>query len=149
MVPEQRFFRFPQCCKVREKKRNLKIVETSKMIGKVETSTINRERRKAMIAVLAVGVTTNVSHINSQQTNTLKMTKKNSPHQLKLQKKKGKKSYDFFHEIDRINKVKKKDLKRCKFKIMTKARTIRMANKMNILKLYQIRKMFRTKLKKI
>ena len=65
----------------------------------------------------------------------IKMTKKNSEHQLKLQKKKGKKSYDFFHEIDRINKVKKKDFKRCKFKIMTKARTTIMANKMNILKL--------------
>lgn len=32
--------------KVWEKKRNLKIAETPKMIGKVETGTINGERRK-------------------------------------------------------------------------------------------------------
>ena len=44
------------------------------MIGKVETSTINRERRKIMITVLAVEVTTNIMHINPQQTNPLKMT---------------------------------------------------------------------------
>ena len=43
------------------------------MIGKVETATINRERRKTMIAVLEVEVTTNITHINSQQPNPLKM----------------------------------------------------------------------------
>ena len=48
MVPEQRFFRFLQCCTKfhKKKKKNLKITETPKMIGKVETGTINRERRK-------------------------------------------------------------------------------------------------------
>ena len=39
-------------------------------IGKVETDTINRERRKTMIIVVAVEVTTNITHINPQQTNT-------------------------------------------------------------------------------
>ena len=34
MVPEQRFFRFPQCCtKFEKKKRNIKVAETPKMIG--------------------------------------------------------------------------------------------------------------------
>ena len=43
------------------------------MIGKVKTGIINRERRKTMMAVLAVEVTTNITHINPQQTNPLKM----------------------------------------------------------------------------
>ena len=44
IVPEQRFFRFPQCCTKFEKKINLKKVETLKTIGKVEeASTINRD----------------------------------------------------------------------------------------------------------
>ena len=58
--------------KFREKKRNLKIAKTLKMTGKVETSTINREVRKTMIAVLPVEVTANITHINSQQTKPLK-----------------------------------------------------------------------------
>ena len=49
------------------------------MIAKVETSTIYRERRKAMIAVLEVEVT-NITHIKPQQTNALKMTKQNVLH---------------------------------------------------------------------
>ena len=63
--------------KVWDKKRNLKISETPKMIGKVETDTIKRERRKtlSMIAVIKVEVTTNITHINPQQTNLLKMIK--------------------------------------------------------------------------
>ena len=67
-----------------------------KMIRKVETGTINRERRKTMIAVLTVEVTTNITHINFHQRNPLKMTKKNGLHQLKLQKRKGEKSDCFF-----------------------------------------------------
>ena len=51
-----------------------------KMIGKVETGTINKKRRKTMTVVLEVEVTTNITHINPQQTNSLKMTKKNGPH---------------------------------------------------------------------
>ena len=49
------------------------------MIGKVETDTIKRERRKtlSMIAVIKVEVTTNITHINPQQTNLLKMIKTN------------------------------------------------------------------------
>ena len=50
------------------------------MIGRVETGTINRERRKTMTVVLEVEVTTSISHINLQQTNPLKMTKKNDLH---------------------------------------------------------------------
>ena len=65
--------------KVWDKKRNLKIAETPEMIGKLETSTIYRERRKAMIAVLEVEVT-NITHIKPQQTNALKMTKQNVLH---------------------------------------------------------------------
>ena len=38
------------------------------MIGRVETGTINRERRKTMMALLEVAVTTNRTHINPQQT---------------------------------------------------------------------------------
>ena len=47
------------------------------MIRKVETGTINRERRKKMISVLEEEVTTNITHINPQQANPLKMAKKN------------------------------------------------------------------------
>ena len=64
--------------KVWEKKRNLNIAKTPKMTRKVETSTINREIRKTMIAVLVGEVTASRTHINSQQTKPLKMTKKNS-----------------------------------------------------------------------
>ena len=75
MMPEQCFFRFPQCC-TKFETRNLKIAETPKMIEKVETGTINRERRKTMIAILEVEVATNITHINLQQKSPLKMTKK-------------------------------------------------------------------------
>ena len=54
------------------------------MIGKVDRGTINRERRKTMIAVIAVEVTTNITQINQQQTNPLKMTQKSGIHQLKI-----------------------------------------------------------------
>ena len=37
------------------------------MTGKVETGTINGERRKTMIAVLEVEVTATITHINSQE----------------------------------------------------------------------------------
>ena len=47
------------------------------MIGKVETGTINRERRKTMIVVLEVEVTTNITHITNKP---IKMTKKNGLH---------------------------------------------------------------------
>ena len=50
------------------------------MIGKVEADTINRERRKTVIAVIEVEVTTNITHMNPQQTNPLNMTKKNALH---------------------------------------------------------------------
>ena len=50
------------------------------MIGKVETGTINTERRKTIITVLEVEVTTNITHINLQQANPTKMTKKNGLH---------------------------------------------------------------------
>ena len=102
------------------------------MIGKVETGTINRERRKTMVAVLAVEVTTNITDINPQQTNPLKMRKKSGLHQLKLRKRKGEKSDHFFVKQDHINKDKKKDLKRWKLKIMTKATPTIMTSKMNI-----------------
>ena len=69
----------------------------SKMIGKVETDTINREKKKkTIVVVLAVEVKANITHINPKQTNPLKMTKKNDQHQLKLRKMKGAKSYHFF-----------------------------------------------------
>ena len=64
--------------KVWDKKRNLKIAEPPKMIGKVETSIINR-RRKTMITILEVEVT-NIIQINLLQTNPIKMTKKNGLH---------------------------------------------------------------------
>ena len=57
MVPEQHFFRLPQCC------------------TKFET-----RKEISMIAILEVEVTTNITHINPQQTNPLKMTKKNGLH---------------------------------------------------------------------
>ena len=51
---------------------------SSKMIGKVETDTINREKKKkTIVVVLAVEVKANITHINPKQTNPLKMTKKN------------------------------------------------------------------------
>ena len=60
---------------------------------KGRTGTINREKRKTMIAV---EVTTNITHINPQQTNPLKMTKQNGLHQLKLRQRKREKSDHFF-----------------------------------------------------
>ena len=42
------------------------------MIGKVKTCTINRARRKTMIAVLEIEVTSKTTHINSQRTNPLR-----------------------------------------------------------------------------
>ena len=106
---------------------------SSKMIGKVETDTINREKKKkTIVVVLAVEVKANITHINPKQTSPLKMTKKNDQHQLKLRKMKGAKSYHFFVKQDHTNKDKKKDLKRWKLKIMTKARPVIMINKMNI-----------------
>ena len=66
--------------KVWEKKANLKIAKTPKITAKVETGTINREIRKTVIAVLAVEVTTKITQIDSQQTKSLKMTKKNGLH---------------------------------------------------------------------
>ena len=56
---------------------NVTSMVSSKMIGKVETDTINRERKKTMVVVLAVEVKANITHINPKQTNPLKMTKKN------------------------------------------------------------------------
>ena len=47
------------------------------MIGKVETDTISRERRKITIAVLEVEVATSITHINPKEANPLKMAKKN------------------------------------------------------------------------
>ena len=55
MVLEQCFFKFPQCY-TKFEKRNLKIAKTLKMTRKVETSTINRDIRKTMIAILTVEV---------------------------------------------------------------------------------------------
>ena len=43
-------------------------------------NSIHRERTKTMIAVSEVEVTTNITHINPQQTNSLKMIKKNGLH---------------------------------------------------------------------
>ena len=51
-----------------EKQRNRMITVIPKTIGKVETDTINRERRKTMIAVQ---VKTYLTHINSQKTKPL------------------------------------------------------------------------------
>ena len=58
-------------------------------------------KTKRMIAVLEVEieVTTNITHINLQQRNPLKMTKKNGQHQLELRKWKGEKSDHFFGNI--------------------------------------------------
>ena len=50
------------------------------MIGKVETNTISRERRKTTIAVLEVEVTTSITHINPKEANPLKIAKKNDLH---------------------------------------------------------------------
>ena len=68
MVPEQRFFISPKCSAKFEKK-NPKIAENPKINGKVETSKINRERRNTITVTRAADVTTNITHINHQQTN--------------------------------------------------------------------------------
>ena len=62
--------------KVWDKKRYLKIAEPPEMIGKEEIGRVNRERRKTMVTVLEVEVTTNITLINLQQTNPIKITKK-------------------------------------------------------------------------
>ena len=53
------------------------ITEIPKTIGKVETDTINRERRKTMIAVQ---VKTYLTHINSQKTKPLLKVQKIMAH---------------------------------------------------------------------
>ena len=66
MLPEQRFFRFPQCCTKFETKES-KASRNSKNDRKGRAGTINRERRKTMIAVFEVEVTATITHINSQE----------------------------------------------------------------------------------
>ena len=105
MVPEQRFFMSSQCSTKFEKK-NPKIAETPKITGKVETSKINRERTNTITVTLAADVTTNITHINRQQTNPSNGQKNGLHYQ---------------------------DLKRSKFKIMAKVRPIIMTIKINIL----------------
>ena len=78
------------------------------MIGKGETGTINRERRKTMIAVLAVEVTTNITHINPQQTNPLKNDKKEWPTPAEASKEERRKERPFFRKI-RPHKQRKKE----------------------------------------
>ena len=56
------------------------------MSGKEEIGTVNRERRKTMVTVLEVEVTTNITLINLQQTNPIKITKKDGLYYLKLRK---------------------------------------------------------------
>ena len=66
------------------------------MFGKIETSKINRinrERKNTIIFALAVEVTTNITHINPQQT---KMTKKEWPTPAEDSKKERKRCNQFF-----------------------------------------------------
>ena len=77
------------------------------------------------------------------------MTKKNGLYQLKLRQRKAGKIDHFLVKQGHINKDIKKNVKQWKLKIMTKAKPVIMTNKMNIPYLCQIRKMFRTKLKKM
>ena len=68
------------------------------MFGKIETSKINRinrERKNTIIFALAVEVTTNITHINPQQT---KMTKKEWPAAAKDSKKERKRCNQFFRK---------------------------------------------------
>ena len=85
--------------KVWDKKRNLKIAEPPKKIGKVETGRINRGRRKTMITVLEVEVTINITYINLQQTNPIKMTKKKWPTLAEALKVERRKKWTFFGKI--------------------------------------------------
>ena len=87
------------------KEKNHNIAETPKITGKVETSKINIQRRNTITVALAVDVTTNIAHINRQQTNPSNR-QKNGLH------------YQY--------------LKRPIFKIMTKVRPIIMNIKINI-----------------
>ena len=64
---------------LRQEKKS-QVSRTPKIIGKIKTGTINRESRKTMITVLEVEVTTNITHVNLEQTNPIKMTKKNGLH---------------------------------------------------------------------
>ena len=66
------------------------------MFGKIETSKINRinrERKNTIIFALAVEVTTDITHINHQQT---KMTKKEWPTPAEDSKKERKRCNQFF-----------------------------------------------------
>ena len=69
------------------------------MIGKVETGTTNRERRKTMITVLEVEVTTNITQVNLQQTNPIKMKKKEWPTLAEASKVERRKKRPFFGKI--------------------------------------------------
>ena len=66
MVPEQRFFRFPQCCTKFETKES-KASRNSKNDWKGRKRHNQRRKKKTMIAVLEVEVTATITHINSQE----------------------------------------------------------------------------------
>ena len=99
------------------------------MIGKVERGSINRKRRKTVIAVIEIEVTITVTHTNLQQTNPLEMTKNNDLHLMNLRKWNGAKKQPVLVKKEDINQERKKDLKRWKLKIMTRARPTIMATK--------------------
>ena len=95
MVPEQRIFSLPQCYTKSEKRTQGSRNSENDRKGRNRHNQ-QRKKKKTRMAVLAVKVTTNITHINIQQTNPLKMIKKNGLHQLKLRKRKGEKSDHFF-----------------------------------------------------
>ena len=76
------------------------------MIQKVEPSTIDRERRKTMIAVLPVEVATKITYVNPQQINPLKMAKKEWRTPTEPSKEKRKRKRLFFHKIRPYKQIK-------------------------------------------
>ena len=82
--------------KVWDKKGNLKIAETPKMIGKVETGTINRERRKTMTVVLEVEVKTQHNSHKPSTNKPIKNDKKEWPTLAEASKVERRKKRPFF-----------------------------------------------------
>ena len=75
MIPQQRFFRFPNAAQSLRQEKS-QDSRNSKNDRKGRNRHNQQRKKKTMIDVLEVEVTTNISHIIPHQTNPLKRIKK-------------------------------------------------------------------------
>ena len=106
MVPEERFFKFPQCC-TKFEKRNLKIAKTPKIIGK---NLHNNQRKNKNNDSSSRSRSNNQHNSHKSLTNKpIKKDKKEWPTSSETLKGEGRKIIFFFAKQDHINKDKKKN----------------------------------------